>query len=59
MVGGQDAADRLFERASRANPSGRLTADDDYAAMVEYLVSPAAEFIQGQVIHVNGGAWVG
>jgi NAD(P)-dependent dehydrogenase (short-subunit alcohol dehydrogenase family) len=59
MVGGQEAADRLFERAARANPSGRLTADDDYAAMVEYLVSPAAEFVQGQVIHVNGGAWVG
>jgi len=59
MVGGQEAADRLFERAARANPSGRLTADDDYAAMVEYLVSPVAEFVQGQVIHVNGGAWVG
>ena len=58
MVGGQEAADRVFERAARANPSGRLTADADYAAMVEYLLGPAAEFVQGQVIHVNGGAYV-
>jgi NAD(P)-dependent dehydrogenase (short-subunit alcohol dehydrogenase family) len=58
MVGGQEAADRLFERASRANPSGRLTEDRDYAAVAEFLLSPAAEFVQGQVIHVNGGAYV-
>jgi NAD(P)-dependent dehydrogenase (short-subunit alcohol dehydrogenase family) len=59
MVGGEEAAARVFERAARGNPSGRLTADADYAAMVEYLLSPAAEFVQGQVIHVNGGAYVG
>ena len=58
MLGSQDAAARLFERAARANPSGRLTQDSDYAAVVEFLLSPAAEFVQGQVIHVNGGAYV-
>jgi NAD(P)-dependent dehydrogenase (short-subunit alcohol dehydrogenase family) len=58
MVGGQEAAARLFERAARANPSGRLTEDRDYAAVAEFLLSPAAEFVQGQVIHVNGGAYV-
>jgi NAD(P)-dependent dehydrogenase (short-subunit alcohol dehydrogenase family) len=58
MVGGQDAADRLFDRAARANPSGRLARDSDYAAVVEFLLSPEAEFVQGQVIHVNGGAYV-
>jgi NAD(P)-dependent dehydrogenase (short-subunit alcohol dehydrogenase family) len=58
MLGGEEAATRLFERAARANPSGRMTQDRDYAAVVEFLLSPAAAFVQGQVIHVNGGAYV-
>jgi len=58
MLGSEEAAARLFERAARANPSGRMTQDRDYAAVVEFLLSPAAEFVQGQVVHVNGGAYV-
>jgi NAD(P)-dependent dehydrogenase (short-subunit alcohol dehydrogenase family) len=58
MVGGEDAAQRVLERAARTNPSGRLSRDSDYAAVVEFLLSPAAEFVQGQVIHANGGAYV-
>ena len=58
MVGGDEAATRLFERAGRANPSGRMSRDADYAGVVEFLLSPAAEFVQGQVIHANGGAYV-
>ena len=59
MVGGEEAAQRLFESAAKANPSGRLSRDADYASLVEYLAGPEAEFIQGQVIHANGGAFVG
>ncbi len=58
MTGGQEAAERLFERAARTNPSGRLTEADDYTAAVAFLASPEAGFIQGQVIHVNGGSFV-
>ena len=58
MVGGQDAAERLFDRAARANPSGRIAKDADYAAVVEFLLGPASAFVQGQVIHANGGAYV-
>ncbi len=58
MVGGEEAAARIFERAARSNPSGRMSRDADYAAVVEFLLSPAAEFVQGQVIHANGGAYV-
>ena len=58
MVGSAEGAAKLLERAARANPSGRLTEGRDYAGVVEFLQSPAAEFVQGQVIHVNGGAYV-
>jgi enoyl-[acyl-carrier protein] reductase III len=58
MVGSEEGAVRILERAARANPSGRLTQDSDYAGVVEFLQSPGAEFVQGQVIHVNGGAYV-
>ena len=51
-------AERALERGARSNPSGRLTEGADYAAVVEFLLSPAAAFVQGQVIHVNGGAYV-
>lgn len=59
MTGSAEAAERALERGARANPSGRLTEGADYAAVVEFLLSPAARFVQGQVIHANGGAWVG
>jgi len=59
MVGGEEAPRSSSSAAARANPSGRLTRDADYASLVEYLVSPEAAFIQGQVIHANGGAFVG
>jgi NAD(P)-dependent dehydrogenase (short-subunit alcohol dehydrogenase family) len=58
MLGSEAAAARLFERAARANPSGRLTGERDYAAVVEFLLGAGAQFVQGQVIHVNGGAYV-
>ncbi|MBS0469652.1 MAG: SDR family oxidoreductase [Proteobacteria bacterium] len=56
MVGSADAAARLVERAARSNPSGRETRDSDYASLVSYLLSPEAEFVQGQVIAATGGA---
>lgn len=58
MVGSQDAAERLFARAAKANPSGRMVQDSDYTSVVEFLLGPDAAFVQGQVIHVNGGSYV-
>ena len=59
MLGSQDAAEQLYERSARSNPSGRMSNDNDYAAVVEFLLGPGAEFVQGQVIHANGGAYIG
>ena len=32
---------------------------DDVAAMVQFLCGPGARYINGQAIHVNGGAYLG
>jgi 3-oxoacyl-[acyl-carrier protein] reductase len=46
--------------AHAALPSllGRRGRTDEIAAMVRYLSGPAARFITGQAIHVNGGAYM-
>ncbi|GIK82674.1 MAG: enoyl-[acyl-carrier-protein] reductase [Alphaproteobacteria bacterium] len=41
-------------KSTDAGPSGRRLTDDDYLGLIEFLASPAAEMIQGQVIAVNG-----
>jgi NAD(P)-dependent dehydrogenase (short-subunit alcohol dehydrogenase family) len=56
MIGSEDAANQLIERAAHANPSGRGSRDSDYASVVRFLLSPEAEFVQGQVIAATGGA---
>jgi len=40
------------------NLAGRLGRPEEIAEMVRYLCSPAARFITGQTIHVNGGAFM-
>jgi enoyl-[acyl-carrier protein] reductase III len=46
----------LVQAAASHNPSGRGVTDADYTNLIRWLASPEAEFIQGQVIFVNGGA---
>ncbi len=55
MVGSEATAAAVVERAARASPSGRASRDSDYASLVEYLLTPDAAFIQGQVIAATGG----
>ncbi len=59
MVGSEELAQKRVDRAAAANPSGRASRASDYASLVEYLLTDDAEFIQGQVIHANGGVYVG
>ena len=42
-----------------SNPLGRLGTTDDIAAAVLFLGSPEAAYINGAVLDVNGGSWVG
>lgn len=58
MVGGDVAAAKLFESMAKAIPAGRMTEDRDYTSVVEFLLSPASEFVHGQTIHANGGIYV-
>lgn len=53
---GQDATRSLMEHAAADNPSGRAVEPQDYCDLIRYLASPAASFITGQVVYVNGGA---
>lgn len=39
-------------------PLGRLEQPEDVAGVVAFLASPAADFITGESISVNGGAWM-
>jgi len=53
---GENASQAWQERAIREAPLKRWGTPDDVARTVRWLVSPAADFITGQVIRVNGGA---
>lgn len=47
--------EKIRDEMVKAIPLGRMGAPDDVAAVVSFLVSPAAAYITGQVIVVDGG----
>lgn len=50
----QDVRDNLAKQI----PMGRLGTSEDVANAVKFLASDKANYITGQVIHVNGGMWM-
>jgi 2-hydroxycyclohexanecarboxyl-CoA dehydrogenase len=50
-----DGRPRLRESLLKAIPVGALGEPDDVAAAVAYLASPAAGYVTGQTLSVNGG----
>lgn len=53
---GAEASSRWQERVRRETPLGRWGTPADVARAARWLVSPAAAFITGQILRVNGGA---
>jgi len=49
----------LFHRMVAAVPLGRAGTNEDVAGAVAFLASPAAAYVTGEVIHVNGGLYFG
>ena len=49
----------IWDLLIRGIPMGRAGTSDDVAGVVAFLASPAADYISGEVIHVNGGMHFG
>lgn len=49
----------LFEKMVSAIPVGRAGTNEDVAGAVAFLASPAAAYVTGDVLHVNGGLYFG
>jgi 3-oxoacyl-[acyl-carrier protein] reductase len=52
---GERASDYWQERAKRQSLRGRWGTPEDVARAAVFLASPAADFINGQIVPVNGG----
>jgi 3-oxoacyl-[acyl-carrier protein] reductase len=52
---GEQADDEFRRAVAESTPLRRWGTPDDVAAAALYLASPAAAFITGQTINVNGG----
>lgn len=54
----EDSGSDQYQTLIQNNPSGRLGEPQDIAAMVGYLASDNAGFVNGQLMQVNGGVVV-
>ena len=53
------AAPEIQEQLLRSVPVGRFGSVEEVAQAASYLVSPYADFINGEVLVIDGGEWLG
>jgi NAD(P)-dependent dehydrogenase (short-subunit alcohol dehydrogenase family) len=53
-----ERTDEVMRQSAASNPSGRNVTDEDYCSLIEFLASPSAAMIQGQVVFVTGGSYL-
>lgn len=54
----KDVPDTVIDQVKAMTPMGRLGEAEEVAAAVSFLASPAASYITGQVLPVNGGMYM-
>jgi NAD(P)-dependent dehydrogenase (short-subunit alcohol dehydrogenase family) len=52
-------SERLRDAVTRTVPMGRFGTPEEVAGAVRFLVGPAASYITGEVLTVDGGQWLG
>jgi glucose 1-dehydrogenase len=50
--------EETLREASKSLPTGRLARPDEIARAVAFLADPASEYINGEVLHVDGGIFL-
>lgn len=54
----EDLVTEHSQRLIDSTPMGRFGEADEVAAVIEFLMSDAASFVTGEVVHVNGGMYM-